>query len=141
MIADLADASGFVIVNFLRSALDEDPKGPIEASLAGHYSPLAAYHEGTDRFLLLDVARYKYPPAWIEASELYGAMTATDLDSGKSRGFLQVRAAGAAAPAPIPSHSRLLPIAAAIAALFFGSGALVGSLWTRRRMRRSRATG
>lgn len=138
MVADLADPSGFVIVNVLRSALDEDPKGPIEASLAGHYSPLAAYHEGTDRFLMLDVARYKYPPAWIEAPELYGAMRATDFDSGKSRGFVQVRAAaGGVAPTPVPSHSRLLPIAAAIAALFFGSGALVGSLVTRRRIRRA----
>jgi len=137
--ADLADPTGYVIVNFLRSALDEEPKGPIEASLAGHYSPLAAYHEGTDRFLMLDVAGYKYPPAWIEATELYAAMTATDLDSGKSRGFLQVRAApDSPAPSPIPSHSKLLPIAAGIAALLFASGALVGSLATRWRIRKTR---
>ena len=137
MIADMADPTGFVIVNFLRSALDEDPKGPIEASLAGHYSPLAAYHEGPDRFLMLDVARYKYPPAWIEAPELYRAMRATDFDSGKSRGFIQIRAAaGGIAPIPVRSHSRLLLIAAALSALLFGSGALAGSLVTRRRLRR-----
>ncbi len=134
--ADLADPTGYLIVNFLRSALDEDPKGPIEASLAGHYSPLAAYHEGTDRFLMLDVARYKYPPAWIEASELYAAMKGTDLDSGKSRGFVQVRAApGASAPTPVPSHSKLLPAAVAVVTFFFALGALAGSLVTRRRMR------
>jgi hypothetical protein len=133
--ADLADPSGFVIVNFLRSALDEDPRGPIEASLAGHYSPLAAYHEGTDRFLMLDVARYKYPPAWIEAAELYAAMRATDLDSGKSRGFLQVRAApGTSAPSPVASRSKLLPIAIGIVTFFFAAGAAVGSLVTRRRI-------
>ena len=136
--ADLADPSGFVIVNFLRSALDEDPKGPLEASLAGHYSPLAAYHQGTDCFLMLDVAGYKYPPAWIEASELYAAMAAVDLDSGKSRGFLQVRAApGGETPRPIPSHSKLLPLAVGIVTFFFASGALVGLLLTRRRMRKS----
>jgi hypothetical protein len=135
--ADMADPTGFLIVNFLRSALDEDPKGPIEASLAGHYSPIAAYHEGTDRFLMLDVARYKYSPAWIEASELYAAMKATDLDSGRSRGFVQVRvAAGAVAPSPTPSHSRLLPVAIGIVTFFFATGALVGSLVTRRRMRK-----
>ncbi len=135
---DVADPTGYVIVNFLRSALDEDPKGPIEASLAGHYSPIAAYHEGTDRFLMLDVAAYKYPPAWIEAPELFAAMTAVDLDSGKSRGFLQVRAAsGATAPQPIPSHSRLLAIAAALAAFFFATGAAAGALVARWRIRRS----
>jgi hypothetical protein len=133
---DMADPTGFIIVNFLRSALDEDPKGPIEASLAGHYSPIAAYHEGTDRFLMLDVARYKYSPAWIEASELYAAMKATDLDSGKSRGFVQVRAAaGTVAPNPTPSHSKLLPLAIGVATIFFAAGALTGSLVTRRRMR------
>jgi Phytochelatin synthase len=28
----------------------------------GHISPLAAYDAETDRFLILDVSRYKYPP-------------------------------------------------------------------------------
>jgi len=135
--SDLADPTGFVIVNFLRSALDEDPKGPIEASLAGHYSPIGAYHEGTDRFLMLDVAAYKYPPAWIPAPDLFAAMSAIDVDSGKSRGLLQVRAAsGAPAPKPIPSHSKLLPIAIAIATFFFASGAAVGALAMRWRTRR-----
>jgi hypothetical protein len=136
--ADLADAAGYVIVNFLRSALGEDPKGPLEASLAGHYSPLAAYHEESDRFLMLDVAGYKYPPAWVEASDLYAAMTAVDVDSGKSRGFLQVRAAaGVSAPQPVPSHSRLLSIAAAIALFVFALGAVCGALVTRWRMKRA----
>jgi hypothetical protein len=137
--ADLADPQGFVIVNFLRSALGEEPKGPIEASLAGHYSPLAAYHEGTDRFLMLDVARYKYPPAWIRAADLFAAMRATDFDSGKSRGFLRVSPAkGTAPPRPIPSHSKLLPMAGGVAFLFFAMGAVAGSLVTRRRMRSAR---
>jgi hypothetical protein len=137
MAADLDDPTGFVIVNFLRSALDEEPNGPIEASLAGHYSPLAAYHAKSDRMLMLDVAQYKYPPAWIETSWLFAAMVATDLDSGKSRGFLQVRAApGTVAPRPIPAHSKLLPFAGALALFFFATGALAGTLVTRRRMRR-----
>ncbi len=135
--ADLTDASGFIIINFLRSSLGEEPTAPLEASLAGHYSPIAAYHEGSDRFLMLDVARYKYPPAWIPAAQLYAAMKTTDLDSSKSRGFIQVRAAaGTSAPSPIPSHSKLLPIAIGIVLFFFSLGALVGSLVTRRRMRK-----
>ena len=36
----------------------------------GHISPLAAYDADTDRFLVLDVARYKYPSVWISAAEL-----------------------------------------------------------------------
>ena len=32
----------------------------------GHISPLAAYHEKSDRFLILDVARFKYPPVWVK---------------------------------------------------------------------------
>ena len=34
---------------------------------SGHFSPLAAYHEAEDRFLLMDVARYKAPPCWVKA--------------------------------------------------------------------------
>jgi hypothetical protein len=139
--ADLADPQGFVIVNFLRSALDEDPRGPLEASLAGHFSPLAAYHEGTDRLLMLDVARYKYPPAWIRTADLFAAMRATDFDSGKSRGFLRVSAAkGTATPRPVAHRSRLLPMAAGLAFLFFAMGAAAGSLVTRRRMRSARSS-
>ena len=44
----------FVIVNYLRKALGEQT--------GGHISPLAAYDGKADRFLVLDVARYKYPP-------------------------------------------------------------------------------
>jgi hypothetical protein len=43
-----------VIVNYLRKAIGQE-KG-------GHISPLAAYDAETDRFLILDVSRYKYPP-------------------------------------------------------------------------------
>ena len=31
----------------------------------GHISPLAAYDAETDRLLILDVSRYKYPPVWV----------------------------------------------------------------------------
>ena len=51
-----------VIVNYLRKSIGQE-KG-------GHISPLAAYDADTDRFLLLDVARYKYPPVWISAGRI-----------------------------------------------------------------------
>jgi hypothetical protein len=71
-----------VIVDFDRQALHQ--KG------SGHFSPLAAYHEGEDRFLLMDVARYKAPPCWVKAAVLYEALRGTDPASQKSRGFLVV---------------------------------------------------
>ncbi len=57
----------------------------------GHISPLAAYHEETDRFLILDVARYKYPPVWVEAATLWEAMNTMDTTAGKTRGFVTVQ--------------------------------------------------
>ena len=71
-----------VIVDFDRQTLMQ--KG------SGHFSPLAAYHSGQDRFLLMDVARYKLPPCWVKAEMLFKAMSGQDPASNKSRGFLLV---------------------------------------------------
>jgi len=32
----------------------------------GHFSPIAAYNESSDRVLIMDVSRYKYPPIWVK---------------------------------------------------------------------------
>jgi len=70
----------FVIVNYLRKAIGQE-KG-------GHISPLGAYDVETDRFLILDVSRYKYPPVWVTATDLFKAMNTTDSDNeNKTRGF------------------------------------------------------
>ena len=59
----------------------------------GHISPLAAYNSKADRFLILDVARYKYPPVWVSTSDLFAAMNTTDSDNdNKTRGFVVVGA-------------------------------------------------
>jgi glutathione-S-conjugate glycine hydrolase len=81
---DYLGAEGrFVIVNYLRKAIGQE-KG-------GHISPLAAYDAETDRFLILDVSRYKYPPVWVMASQLFDAMNTTDSDNqNKTRGFVLV---------------------------------------------------
>lgn len=71
-----------VIVDFNRKTLGQ--KG------AGHFSPLAAYHAGEDRFLVMDVARYKLPPFWVKNDLLRHAMDSVDSVSGKSRGFLVI---------------------------------------------------
>ena len=73
----------FVLVNYLRNALGQQ-KG-------GHFSPLAAYDRETDRFMVLDVARYKYPPVWVKSEELFVAMNTKDSDNqDKSRGYILI---------------------------------------------------
>jgi hypothetical protein len=81
----LGKPNHFVIINYLRKAIGQE-KG-------GHISPLAAYDSKTDRFLILDVARYKYPPVWVKTSELFNAMNTQDSDNqNKTRGFVLVSA-------------------------------------------------
>jgi hypothetical protein len=55
----------------------------------GHFSPLAAYHEGTDRFLVLDCWP-QTEPSWLASERLWSAMAATDAESRLSRGWARV---------------------------------------------------
>lgn len=58
---------------------------------SGHFSPLAAYDATSDSVLVLDVARFKYPPHWVSLPVLYDAMKALDPDTGRSRGYALLR--------------------------------------------------
>jgi Phytochelatin synthase len=79
----LAAKDHFVIVNYLRKSIGQER--------GGHISPLAAYDAKSDRFLILDVARYKYPPVWVTASDLFTAMNTTDAaNNNKTRGYVLV---------------------------------------------------
>ena len=81
--AALSARDRYVIVNYQRKALGQLP--------GGHISPLAAYDEKQDRFLILDVARYKYPPVWVSSADLYAAMNTPDVSNGgKTRGYVLV---------------------------------------------------
>jgi len=72
-----------VVVNYLRRTLGQER--------GGHISALAAYDANTDRFLVLDVSRYKYPPVWVRTADLYSAMDTVDADNeGRKRGFVLV---------------------------------------------------
>ncbi|MEH2274439.1 MAG: phytochelatin synthase family protein [Nostoc sp.] len=79
---NLKQPQNFVLVNYLRKEIGEE-KG-------GHISPLAAYNEQTDRFLILDVSRYKYPPVWVKTADLWKAMLTNDSSVNKTRGFVFV---------------------------------------------------
>ena len=42
--------------------------------------------------LILDTARFKYPPHWVPLAELYQAMAAVDPATGTTRGFIRLTA-------------------------------------------------
>lgn len=52
----------------------------------GHFSPIGGYHAGKDMALILDVARFKYPPHWVPLSLLWEAMNSVDITTGQHRG-------------------------------------------------------
>lgn len=82
-IGQLAQDGNFILVNYLRKAIGQES--------GGHISPLGAYDKDTDRFLILDVTRYKYPPVWVEAKALFDAMNTVDKDNNnQTRGYVTV---------------------------------------------------
>jgi hypothetical protein len=84
----------FVIVNYLRKAIGQE--------IGGHISPLAAYDAKADRFLILDVARYKYPPVWVSTKDLFDAMNTIDADNdNKTRGYVLI---SERTPEAAPAH-------------------------------------
>jgi len=87
----LSEKGRFVLVNYLRRTIGQET--------GGHISPLAAYDADTDRFLILDVSRYKYPPVWVGTEALFAAMNTPDADNdNRSRGFVLVGAGAATQP-------------------------------------------
>ena len=71
-----------LIINFSRQALGQ--------AGMGHFSPVVAYNEVKDMFLVMDVARYKLPPVWVKSDLLFKALQGEDSGSKKSRGFIVV---------------------------------------------------
>uniref|UniRef100_A0A7S0T5R7 glutathione gamma-glutamylcysteinyltransferase n=1 Tax=Mantoniella antarctica TaxID=81844 RepID=A0A7S0T5R7_9CHLO len=76
----------YVGINFHRSEVGEIG--------GGHMSPIGAYDAATDRVLVMDVSRYKYPPVWTKLEAVYRAMNTTDGASGRSRGWVVVGGSG-----------------------------------------------
>ncbi|BAZ48625.1 putative phytochelatin synthase [Nostoc sp. NIES-4103] len=57
----------------------------------GYISLIAACCEKMDKFLILDVSTYKYPPVRVSASTLWNVMNTFDAASKKTRGYLIVK--------------------------------------------------
>lgn len=72
-----------LIASYDRSALGQTG--------SGHFSPVGGYHAERDMVLLLDVARFKYPPHWVRSDALWRAMHAFDPAVNRSRGWLSLR--------------------------------------------------
>lgn len=82
LLRNLADPADFVIVNYTRQPLGQGD--------SGHFSPLGAYDEDTDRVLILDTASFRWPSTWVGVEALFGAMNTVDSDGGLSRGWVEV---------------------------------------------------
>ncbi|XP_062190287.1 glutathione gamma-glutamylcysteinyltransferase 1-like isoform X2 [Phragmites australis] len=63
---------------------------PFKQTGTGHFSPIGGYHAGQDMALILDVARFKYPPHWVPLPLLWEAMNTTDESTGLLRGFMLI---------------------------------------------------
>ena len=79
---NMTDPEDILVVNYHRQMVTQ--KG------GGHFSPIAAYHEGSDRVLILDVAAHKYAPSWVPLADLWVAIDTKDSDSNLKRGLVVV---------------------------------------------------
>jgi glutathione gamma-glutamylcysteinyltransferase len=82
-LSDAARGDRVVIASYDRAGLDQTG--------SGHFSPIGGYHAARDLALVLDVARFKYPPHWISAERLWQAMHAIDPATGRSRGWIALQ--------------------------------------------------
>uniref|UniRef100_M4B2P0 glutathione gamma-glutamylcysteinyltransferase n=1 Tax=Hyaloperonospora arabidopsidis (strain Emoy2) TaxID=559515 RepID=M4B2P0_HYAAE len=65
-----ATSSEIIVLNYSRQVLGQ--------SGDGHFSPIGGYHVERDMVLLMDVARFKYPPHWVKLSQVFKAMQRVD---------------------------------------------------------------
>lgn len=78
----------FIVLNFSRASLKQTGNG--------HFSPLGGYHSKSDSVLVLDVARFKYPPYWAPLPSLWKACCSVDTLTSRSRGWFQLASASSA---------------------------------------------
>lgn len=80
IIKNLTTKKDFVLVNYDRKSLGQ--KG------GGHISPLGAYDQQSDSFLIIDVNPHKAPWVWVESKNLIIAMRT--FDTVENRGYLLI---------------------------------------------------
>eukprot|EP01041_Mallomonas_annulata_P007168 gene7168-14598_t len=72
-------ADQFIVVNFSRKSIAQTGDG--------HFSPIGGYHAEKDLVLIMDVARFKYPPFWVPLTDLWQSMSFHDKTTGIPRGY------------------------------------------------------
>jgi hypothetical protein len=72
IVGALMDDDSRVFINYDRGGISQGDWGH------GHFSPIGAYHHDLDAFLVMDVAKYKYPPVWVPTSNLMGGIGSVD---------------------------------------------------------------
>ena len=80
MKTNLLNSSNFILVNYARKTLGQ--KG------GGHISPIGAYDEKSDTFLIMDVNPNKAPWVWVKSDLLIKAMNS--FDTVENRGYLLI---------------------------------------------------
>lgn len=81
LIENLQTPGDYVLVNYSRKALGQNGQG--------HISPLAAYDQQSDSFLIMDVDPNVADWAWVPASDLIAAMRT--FDTTENRGYVLVK--------------------------------------------------
>lgn len=72
----------FMIANYSRKHLSQTGDG--------HFSPIAAFHKKEGFVLVLDVARFKYPPYWVKIEDMWDAMAVIDSATNEPRGYFLI---------------------------------------------------
>ena len=73
---------GVLVASYNRSVLGQTGEG--------HFSPVAGLAPSSDMVLVLDTARFKYPPHWVPTQLLWEAMADINPWNGKSRGYVSL---------------------------------------------------
>ncbi|KAJ1733140.1 hypothetical protein LPJ72_003028 [Coemansia sp. Benny D160-2] len=72
----------FMVLSFSRSSLGQTGDG--------HFSPVGAYHPETNKVLVLDSARYKYPSWFCDVDKLYDSLQHLDKETNLPRGYFLI---------------------------------------------------
>ncbi|TDH71750.1 hypothetical protein CCR75_001096 [Bremia lactucae] len=78
-----ATSSEIVVLNYSRKVLGQTGDG--------HFSPIGGYHAQEDMVLLMDVARFKYPPHWVKLSRMFESMQLVDPAMNLPRGLVVLK--------------------------------------------------
>ncbi|GJJ76200.1 glutathione gamma-glutamylcysteinyltransferase [Entomortierella parvispora] len=71
-----------MVLSFSRSALGQTG--------SGHFSPVGGFHKETDKALIMDTARFKYPPFFATIQQLWESLLPEDPETGLRRGYFLI---------------------------------------------------